>query len=357
VTDDFERCTDVSPTAHSVPVRELRHCPSDIAMRRVAFIPLRRPRARRAPLVLAMVAAVALLPTVSSAPAAVVTGPRFGLFTMGTDATIEAASAGLREGFRLSGLAPQVLERSLASGDATARAVLNEFALEGVDVVFVLGPDAACLARDTLREPSVVFAAVGYPEALGLPGRGNVCGVAGGVAADEIVAWARSVAPTLRTLGVVAGSGAESRTLGVAIEAAAGKRGLVIARAPPDTAATLGAACEAIWLPPGVTDAQAESIARALEGGGTPLLGSRRGHLDAGCSAVLRRSPRDQGLRAAALGVRVLRGEAPQHIAVVRPRRLLREVSLNAARRLGHAVPLSVIAAADHLVPALGQRR
>jgi len=294
----------------------------------------------------------------ASAPAAAVTrsGPRFGLFSMGSGAPMEAAVAGLREGFRLSGLTPDVLERT-AGDEATARAALNEFALEGVDVVFVLGPGAARLARDTLRVPSVVFAGVGYPEALGLPGRGNVCGVAGGVDAESIVDWARRAAPDLRTLGVIAAADAESRALGVAIEAAASERGVTVARSGPGSAASLATTCQAIWLPPGVSDADAEAIARALEGRGTPLLGSRRGHLDAGCSAVLRTSPRAQGLRAAALGRRVLRGEAPQQIGIVRPRRRLREVSLNAARRLGHDVPLPVVAAADYLVPALGRRR
>ena len=108
---------------------------------------------------------------------------------------------------------------------------------------------------------------------------------------------------------------------------------------------------------PGVDDDAAETIARGLEGRGVPLLGSRRGHLDAGCSAVLRTSPHAQGVRAAALARRVLRGDAPQTLGVVRLRRHLHEVSLNAARRLGHEVPLPVVATADHLVPSLGGRR
>ncbi len=339
------------------------------------------PRARALLALAATIGCCVLLGSGPSSHAAASSGPRYGLFSMETDAAVEGAAAGLREGFRLSGLAPQVLERSVTSDETTARAALHEFALEGVDVVFVLGPDAAQLARDTLRAPSVVFAAVGYPETLGLPGRGNICGVAGGVAAAQIVAWAPRITPALRTLGIVTAPDRESRTLCDAVEKAAIRAGMRVARASPDNATTqattqtatetttradvetldrvaaLSASCEAIWLPPAISAAQAETIARALEGKGVALLGSRRGHLDAGASAILRTSPRTQGLLAAALARRILRGAAPEEVGIVRPRRVRHEISLNAAQRLGHEIPLAVIATADHLVPAIGRRR
>jgi len=320
-----------------------------------------RSRPRRDPGRRCVLARLALLgvavAALSSSSAATPAAPRFGLFSVEGGAVVDEAAAGLRDGLRVTGLDPELLERSVGDDEATARAALNEFALEGVDVVFVLGPAAARLARDTLREPSVVFAAVGYPEVLGLPGRGNVCGVAGGVEASVILEWARRNAPGLRTLGVVAGADAESRSLSVALAESATQAGLAVSRASAADAHKLAGACEAVWLPPGLSDREAETIARALEGKGVPLLGSRRGHLDAGCSAVLRTSPHAQGMHAAALGRRVLRGDAPGTIGVVSLRRRVSEVSLNAARRLGHDVPISVVATADHLVPALGGRR
>jgi len=282
-------------------------------------------------------------------------GPRFGVFVQASAPDAEAALAGLRSAFRTAGMEPAVLERAASTDDSAARAALAEFAFERVDVVFALGPDAARLAQETLREPSVVFAAVGYPEALGLPARGNVCGVAGGVPAADIVEWARRSVPTLERLGMVSGTGAEAAALADAVEQAAARAGLAVVRIAPG--AEPDESCDAVWLGPGVPVGDADALSRALAGRRVPLLGSCRAHLDAGCSVVLRTEPATQGALAAGLARRILDGAAPDQLGVLHVTRRRTEVNLDAARRLGHEIPLTVVAAADHLVPSFGRRR
>ncbi len=290
------------------------------------------------------------------APAATAPPSReqLGIFTTGRDAHVDAVLAGIHAGLRLAGLEPDMLEKTAAGDSDIARATVEEFAFEGTDVVFAIGADAAMLARDALRSRSVVFAGVGYPEAHGLPGRGNVCGVAGGVPPAEIVEWMRRVAPAAERLGTLGGD-RDAFVLGevARIASAEGIDVIAIARA----ADVAGADCDAVWLAPGVSDDAAAAIARALAGRHVALIGSRRGHLDAGCSVAIRTDPAEQGLHAAALAQRVLAGRSPQRIGVRRIHRRRLEINLDAARRLRHELPLPVLAAADHLAPALGRRR
>jgi putative ABC transport system substrate-binding protein len=286
--------------------------------------------------------------------------PRVGVFSIAGTPGTEDAFAGIRDGFRLAGLEPVLLERSAEDDDGAARSVLAEFAFEKVDVVFALGGPAAGRARDALRDRPVVFAAVAEPEARGLPGRGNVCGTAGGVPARGLIDACRRAVPDLRSLLVLAPEGD--------VEAAATARDLasnaadhdleVATRAWPVAIETLASAPpDAIWLPPSLPQEDAEQLARALEGKRILLIGSSRPHLDAGCAVVVRTDGRRLGALAVVLATRVLRGEAPSRVGVLRPARRIVEVNLTAARRLGVELPLTLLAGADHIVPGYGARR
>jgi putative ABC transport system substrate-binding protein len=303
-------------------------------------LPLRLPRPALAATLLALAAVV-------PADAARRDAPEIGVFTTGRDARVDAVLAGIHEGLRLAGIEADVLEKTAAGDAAEARATVKEFAFEGVDVVFALGPEAAVLARDALRETSVVFAAVGYPEDRGLPGRGNVCGVAGGVAAEEIVAALHRAAPAARRMGLRCGD--EATDLAGRVRAAAAEDGLAVTDGTAEA--------DVIWIAPDVPVGDVDALARSLGGSRVALIGSTRGHLDAGCSVVLRVDESEQGLHAAALARRILAGEVPQDVGVRRLRRRRLEINLDAARRLGHEIPLPVLAAADHLAPAFGRRR
>ncbi len=280
--------------------------------------------------------------------------PRVGLYAETGAPGAMPAITGVRNGCRRGEM--DLLERAVPAERAEATGVLAELALESVDVLVTVGPRAATDARDTRRATATVFTGVMRPEALGLPGRATLCGTAGGVSAEDLVAAIRRAAPWVRRLVVVmTRDDAEDEALLEALSVTPAAAGLTIATDAISQADALKDA--ALVLAESVPGARANRVVRRLEGKRVLLVGTRRAHLDAGAALVVRTDPKALGATAADLVRRIVNGEAPEQIGVVRPRRVLFELNLTAARRLGVEIPLSAIAGADHVVPDFGGRR
>jgi ABC-type uncharacterized transport system substrate-binding protein len=312
----------------------------------------------RAAWLLAGVLVVGGAPRAGAADAA-----RVGVLVVGEDADLAATREGLAEALARAGGAFDVVERVVPADGALAAAALSELVRnQGADVVVAIGDVAAERARGRVRGCPVVFAAVGDDAADDLRRGGNAC-VATGVPAGALVAELRRAAPSLSRLGVALASGAGGA--GGSTQELRSETDVVIAAADgatPDARAAAVAAklvpgCDAVWLAPAVPPADAEALARALEGRGIPLAGSRRAHLEAGCAVVVRSDPRDLGAIAAVLVQQVRLGADPAKLPVRRASRRVLDVNLPAAQRLGWRVPLTLLAWADSVVRPLPVKR
>jgi ABC-type uncharacterized transport system substrate-binding protein len=292
-----------------------------------------------------IVAALTLAAGLTARPAPAGDPPRIGVLAIGDDAETASARSGLADGLRLAGLSDTTVERAVPAGEAAAAEALREIEHEGVQVVVAVGTAASRLAHASVRDRFVVCAAADDADAAGLRLGGNACVVAGAEPA-AFVAALRGAGLALRPVGVVVPSGddaardgarALAETTDVAVFAA-------VAQMPQGV--------DAVWLPPSVSDAGADAVARALKGRGVPLIGSRRGHLDAGCAVVVRADPRDLGGAAAVLAQKLLLGADAGRLPVRRTTRRLVEVNLPAAKRLEFRVPLLLLAWADTVVRA-----
>lgn len=292
-------------------------------------------------------------PAAAAAPAA-----RVGLFVETGPAANEEVAAGLRDALRnavADGRTVEVLERATPADESEMRAALAELAIEGVEVVAAVGDTAARIAPESIRDRSVV--AVSADGAA--PAGGRVHGVAmtpdPARAAEELL----RVAPGARRIAVVGPLAGSADALVAALQSK-GPGGPAVVRVMwSETGGFrspgIGGA-DVVLASPDTPTAEVTDLARALSGQGAALVGSRADHLDAGAAIVLRPALRDVGALAAAACVDALAGNsaAPR---TRRPRRLLREVHLPNARRLGFPVPLTVLASSDRTVVPPPERK
>lgn len=281
--------------------------------------------------------------------------PRIGVIAPREGADAAETRVSLVDGLASSGAAPELVVRAVGPGETDTAAALAEMRVEKVELIVAVGEAATAQVRDSAREIPVVFAAADAVLAADLRVGGNSAVVAGLGPADAF-ADIRRLVPGVRRIGVVqasrdASAPALAKALrGEADVTLADPEGTTPAARAASAVAKLVPGADAVWLPPGVPDADAAALAEALAGRGVPLVGSRRAHLDAGCAIVLRSDPRDLGSLSAVLARELLGGADPGKTPVRGARRRLVEVNLPAARLLGFRIPLTLLAWADAVV-------
>lgn len=293
---------------------------------------------------------------IAAAPARGGSPPRIGVIAPKEGADAAETRTGVTEGLATAaGGAPDLVIRAVGPGETETAAAVAEMRVEKVDLIVAVGEAATTQVRNSAREIPVVFAAADPSLGPELRVGGNSCVVAG-FGSAAVCAHVRRVVPGVKRIGVVITAGDEAAAAlakelrgepDVEVAEPAGatpgaRAAAVVAKLVPGT--------DAVWLPPSVPDADAAAIAKALEGHGVPLVGSRRAHLDAGCAIVLRNDPRDLGSLAAVLAREVLAGADPSKMPVRRARRRLLEVNLPAAQLLAFRPPLTLLAWADAVV-------
>lgn len=282
--------------------------------------------------------------------------------------TADAFRAAFR-GAVVRGRAVEFVERTLGPDAAGAppaesdvRAVLAELAIDGAEVVVSMGDRTALTAPEAVRDRPVVTVSSDGSLPAGQRG-GRVFAVAATVDPARLAEELRRLAPGARRATIVAPPCPVADALRAALDRLAG-RAVAVERIemPNDAAAArvvLGS--EIVAVSRTTPASQVVALARAMSGQGAPLVGTRLDHLDAGAAVVLRTSAADVGGLAAAACATALAdwssGDSRAEDAPRRPRRLLREVNLGNARRLGFEIPLAILASSDRTVAPAPERR
>jgi len=296
--------------------------------------------------------------------------PTVGVFFWHQSPNDAATLAGVRAGLTEARLSVRLVERQADADEARAIAHLRELQQLDCDLVLSLGTRATQLARQHLHDVPIVYAAVTNPVTAGIVDDWatqpeGLCGASNWIDPRSVLEVFRLAVPGLRKLGML-----RSRASGTvsAAELAGVQRFLREPDAPAiavvervvDDADGLSAAVaelvrqgvDAIWIPIDLTIYDhVPVIERALGGARVPLLTTAAAGVRGGAMVGAAVDYGLHGRRAAALVRRVLRaGRVPAGLAVDRMQSSLVVVSLDAARRNGIELPLSLLAVADELI-------
>lgn len=243
---------------------------------------------------------------------------------------------------------------SVGAETDAVRFAVAEAMLTRPDVVVAVGTRIADGVAGAARGVPVLRVAA-RARAFDAAGGAGVSGAwrADGGLAEEL----RRLTPGTRRLGWVGAAPESTAAPGHELTALVPVGDDAAARAA-DVVARLLPHADVLWAGDDVPAGDVAALASELAGRGVPLLGSLREHLDAGALAVVRCSPRDVGALGAAAALRLAAtADAGALRVAAAPRRRLREIHLAHARRLGFQLPVTSLAAADHVVPAPPVRR
>ncbi|MHC4821660.1 MAG: ABC transporter substrate-binding protein [Planctomycetota bacterium] len=303
--------------------------------------------------------------------------PRIGVLFWHDSPNDREAFEGVRDGFSLAERDP-VFEVVEAEGDdEAARKALRDFEKRGLDLVYALGTGAALRARDELKNTPVVFTAVTDPVGSGvvktLEGSGDrLCGTASGVAADDVLRVFRLALPELSSLGVlhdpenpvsraeVAAMTAAARRLDppvtVTVSAIPAKKLREVGSVEAATAELLKD-CDALWVPIDISVYGREAeVARAAETAQRPVLATAPAASRNAAAVCVAADFRAVGRKSVVLAVRCLDGGDPGKLPVTRPRAYRVILNLEAAKRTGFRMPLSLLVSADEFAGVAGGR-
>jgi len=277
----------------------------------------------------------------------------------------EGVLAGLREAGLVEGRDYVTTVRNAQGDMATVSGLIDAALSEHADLLITFSTPTLQAALQRARSVPIVFNYLASPIAAGagtsdtdhLP---NVTGVYMAAAFKEMLALIRACLPAGRTLGTLfvpaevntvfykdrlqeetAKAGFELIAVAANTSSEVSDAALALASRRPD------AICQ---IPGNLTAAAFPSIAQAAQRARLPVFAFQTSQVRTGASLVVGRDYQDSGRQAAALAARVMRGERPAALpfqAVTRTRVI---VNLDAARRVGLAIPSSIVAHAAEVV-------
>lgn len=178
----------------------------------------------------------------------------------------------------------------------------------------------------------------------------------------EMLALIRQCLPSVRSLGTLyVPAEVNSVFYKERLEEAAAKAGIELITVPANTSSEVADAALALasrrldaicQIPGNLTASAFPSIAQAAQRARLPVFAFQTSQVRTGASLVVGRDYQDSGRQAAALAVRIMRGERPAAMpfqAVTRTRII---VNLEAARRVGLAIPPSIV---EHAAEVVGR--
>lgn len=257
-----------------------------------------------------------------------------------------------------------VLKRTSADREAVQSALARN-----PKVVVVLGTDAALLVKELQDKQApaqrvpVVFTLVIDPVALGLiqsPEQSGTrfAGVALAVPPQRQFRALLDVVPTIKRVGVVYNPSDETSNRLIALaQESAQKLGLELVTAHattkegvPEALKTLRGKAEAFWLVPDPVCASPEPLGHILAFANDqrlPLIAFSDAFVRRGALIGLGVDFTEQGGLAGEQVLQILNGTPPEELPLLTPRRLLTTYNLAQARRLGIAIPETLLNLAD----------
>lgn len=243
-------------------------------------------------------------------------------------------------------------------GDAAATDVAaREFARAGVDLIFTSEERATLAAKNATQRIPVVFTLVGDPVAVGAvksltePG-GNLTGISSRTSelAPKRLEFLKTVAPQVRRVWFVhrAGDDTDSAAL-PALQAAAPRLGLELLARPVKEAAELSGIFKQLKPGDGLLAPASDAldipvaIVEAAQASKVPSVYPAA--IWVGHGALVSYGPdfRAQGVQAARLAARILRGTRPQDLPVEGADDIRLAVDLRVARQLGISMPAKLL--------------
>lgn len=295
---------------------------------------------------------------------------RIGVFLWHDSPNDITTLEGVRAGLAAAQVDATYIERQADSDPVRASKCLEELRAANCDLVLALGTRATQLARESMPDLPIVFAAVTNPVTANIlpdwgPSHAPLCGASNWIDPRSVLDVFRAAVPNLRRLGML-----RSRQNGVVSQAelADMRTLLALEDAPPITVhealvddaaglegavrSLLEAGVDAIWIPIDLTVySDVAAVERALGGARVPLLTTAATGVRNGAMVGAAVDYQLHGRRAAAMVRRALR--EPQRLGdwpVDRMRSSLVVVNLAAARRNQFELPLSLLAIADELI-------
>jgi len=282
---------------------------------------------------------------------------------------VEEAEAGVMAGFRESGLVEGrdfVLTVRNAQGDmATVSALVDAALGERADLLVTFSTPTLQAALQRARHVPIVFTYVSSPQAAGagktdtdhLP---NVTGVYMAPAYADMIALIRRVMPSVKSLGTLfvpaeVNSVFNRNLLGAACK----KAGLTLIDVPANTSSDVSDASLALaarrpdaicQIPGNLTAAAFPTVQQAASRARLPIFAFQTSQAHGGAVVTVARDYADAGRQSAALAVRVMRGERPADMPFQAVGKTRLVVNPTAARRIGLALPLDLVAKADEVV-------
>lgn len=297
--------------------------------------------------------------------------PTLGLLQFVRAEPPDATRAGFLEGLARGGFGPvqgvRVLQQSAGGSMAAAHQQVEQLIHQRVTMLVAVGTPAlqACLQLAPHSLP-VVFCYCSNPWGAGAgrsfgQHRGNVTGTVSTNPVADQLALARQLQPELQRLGLIydpAQANASFEAELLRSEAAA--RRLWVEAEPVTGPAEVAQAAQRLisrgveaFLKVGdyATIEAFPQLAAAALRARVPVYSVDAADINVpGCLAVVGWDPRSDGLQAAALAVRVLRGASPADLPFEQARDQLLLLNALTARRLGIGLPAALRARADRLV-------
>jgi putative ABC transport system substrate-binding protein len=272
----------------------------------------------------------------------------------------------LRELGRIEGRTVRIEYRWAEGRNDRYAEIAAELVRLKVDAIVTQGTPSVLAAKQATSVIPIVFASAGDPvgsglvETLARP-NGNVTGLSSQAtdSAPKRLELLREVAPTLRTLAIMADAGNPFSVLEVGeVQAAARSLGLSIAlseiRRVDDIAPAfdlIKGRTEALFIstdPPLIANlTRINTLAQSVQ---MATIGSWREFVEAGSLMSYGSNIPDQFRRAAELVDRILNGTRPGDIPVEQPTKFEFVINLKTARALSLTIPPGLLARADEVI-------